>query len=235
MKDLHILLALSGGLDSTVLLAKLLLDFPKENIHTVGFTYGSKHNLHENAAARQIATYYGVDFKLVNLLQFMSSFNSALMTGSDDPVPQGHYDEASMKATVVPGRNLIFASIMAGMAESFKYYKIMLGVHQGDHHIYPDCRPGFVHSLASVVEASTDYKVSVNAPFLHLNKRQIVKIGLDLNVPFGLTRTCYESKFKACGKCGSCQERLEAFHLNNASDPIEYESRELFPISNKTC
>ena len=102
---------------------------------------------------------------------------------------------------------------MAGLAESVGAESIALGVHSGDHHIYPDCRPEFVSALHQVVHASSDGEVSIITPLLHLDKTGILEIGYELqpNVPYHLTRTCYKDQPLSCGKCGSCSERLEAF------------------------
>jgi 7-cyano-7-deazaguanine synthase len=100
---------------------------------------------------------------------------------------------------------------------------LIIGVHQGDHAIYPDCRPEFIDAMNATLQLSDWNKVRLYAPFLVFDKAGIVKEGLVLNVPFENTWTCYKGREKACGKCGSCVERLEAFQLNNAKDPLDYE------------
>lgn len=227
--------SLSGGLDSAVLLADEI-DFNRKNkieveILAVTFHYGSKHNQAENAAAARVAGHYNVRFRFINIDQVMWGFKSAMMGGSS--IPEGHYEAESMRQTIVPGRNLIFASILAGIAESIGAQDIALGIHAGDHYIYPDCRPAFVDSLRNTILCSSDHKVKVSTPFLLWSKEQIVARGLQLELPFHLTRTCYTDNPIACGRCGSCQERLEAFVLNNAVDPLEYQSRELMPKESK--
>jgi 7-cyano-7-deazaguanine synthase len=159
-----------------------------------------------------------------NLTDAFGDFNSNLLKSGGD-IPEGHYEEESMKLTVVPGRNLIFSAIMAGLAESIGAEDIALGVHSGDHAIYPDCRPDFIISLAETVKASSDGKVKVRTPLLFEDKTSILRIGHSLNppVPYKLTRTCYKDQELSCGKCGSCQERLEAFGKLGIKDPIDYE------------
>ena len=146
------------------------------------------------------------------------------MQANSDTIPQGHYAADNMKSTVVPGRNLIFLSIMASLAETVGATEIALGVHAGDHFIYPDCRPAFIEIAKKCIELSSDNLVTIITPFLHYTKGDIVRLGngLDMKVPFHLTRTCYTSNEIACGKCGSCVERLEAFSENNIEDPIPY-------------
>lgn len=221
-------IALSGGMDSATLLGELL-----SNGHSVFcclFDYGSKHNKWERSAAKNIIDYYkssGFDFKYkyLNIESAFDSIQSSLMESSGKDIPEGHYEAESMKQTVVPGRNLIFASIMSGIAESIYYNTITLGVHSGDHHIYPDCRPEFISNLNETVKHSSDMQVHVYTPFIKMNKKSIIELGMSLNpqVPYHLTRTCYKDQILSCGKCGSCRERLEAFELVGISDPIDYE------------
>jgi len=220
-----IVIGLSGGLDSAVLLALLL---SKEyQVHCCRFYYGSKHNKLENAAAESVIEYYRdkknepVQDYFFDISSIMGHFTSDLLL-SGGPIPEGHYEAENMKSTVVPGRNLIFASIMAGLAESSGASYIGLGVHAGDHFIYPDCRPAFITALNTVIEKSSDGQVQILTPLVNLTKAEVVNIGHTLQVPFILTRTCYTSRGIACGKCGSCNERLEAFKLNNLKDPIKY-------------
>ena len=220
------LVSLSGGMDSTTVLAEAIDTYGAVEVGAVGFTYGSKHNFYENAAARKIAWNYGVPFELLDLSTVMKGFKSNLMKSGGD-IPEGHYESESMSQTVVPGRNIIFISILSGLAWSNEYEEIWLGLHAGDHAIYEDCRPAFFHSMNAAVVNGTGERVSLRAPFLHGNKQTIIRRGLKLDVPYHLTRTCYKDQEVACGKCGSCQERLEAFDANVIDDPIEYVSRQI--------
>ena len=220
-----IVIGLSGGMDSATLLGSLLEEGHQINACT--FTYGSKHNQYETEAAFNLVNFYqkkgmSVNPFFFNLEETFKNFESNLLKSGGE-IPEGHYESENMKLTVVPGRNLIFASIMAGLAESIGAEVIALGVHAGDHAIYPDCRPLFISHLRNVLFASTDGKVDVITPFLGKTKIDIVRIGQELEVPFEITRTCYKDSPIACGRCGSCQERLEAFNLNNLLDPIQYE------------
>ena len=200
--------------------------FRPEHVMGVSFQYGSRHNIYEKQAAQKVADFYQIHHKIIDLTSFMCDFNSALMKSGEN-LPHGHYEEESMRKTVVPGRNLIFTSILAGIAESVGAKSIALGVHAGDHFIYPDCRPEFIYSAQKTIGLSSDGKVNISAPYLDKTKDEIVAVGLHLGVPFELTRTCYADQIIACGKCGSCQERLTAFKANGMEDPLMYESREL--------
>jgi 7-cyano-7-deazaguanine synthase len=220
------IVSLSGGLDSTVVLANAL---NKNRVcEAVGFTYGSKHNSYENEAAKNVAKFYNVPFKLFDLSGIMAGFNSNLLKSGGE-VPEGHYEHLSMSQTVVPGRNLIFASILAGYAWSQKAQEVWLGIHAGDHFIYPDCRPDFYSAAACAVEKATAGSVILEAPYLYSDKSWIIVEGQKLKVPFNLTRTCYKDQSVACGKCGSCRERLHSFQKVGIADPLEYEFRDPNP------
>lgn len=220
--------ALSGGMDSAVVLASAIEDAKVtwREVHAVSFRYGSKHNRFENQAAEKLAHHFGVNFKIMDVSTIFSSFSSNLLM-SGGPIPEGHYEAESMSLTVVPGRNIIFGSILAGLAWSLggEGSKVWMGVHSGDHAIYEDCRPGFIDAFKQAVNSGTGNRVDIVAPFLWGNKTTIIKRGIELGVPFELTRTCYKDQPIACGKCGSCQERLEAFRNNGIEDPVEYEFR----------
>jgi len=114
---------------------------------------------------------------------------------------------------------------MAGLAESIGAEQVALGVHSGDHHIYPDCRKEFITALNQTIKESTEGKVEVITPLIDDNKTSILERGfrMDPKVPYGMTRTCYTDNPFACGKCGSCVERLEAFENLKIKDPIQYQ------------
>ncbi len=213
-------ISLSGGLDSATLLAYLI--HREHEVSCVSFIYGSNHNKIELECAKKLAIYYKVPHKIWDLTALFSGFDSSLMADNDEAIPQGHYESESMKSTVVPGRNMIFASILAAYAESQGIEKVVLGIHAGDHFIYPDCRPIFKTNMGKAISSATDNKVELITPFLWLSKTEIVSKASMFNVPFLLTRTCYETTELACGKCGACVERLEAFAANNIKDPIGY-------------
>lgn len=219
-----ICMGLSGGMDSTTMLSILLNEYgyKPDQIFCLGFKYGSKHNKYENRAAENIARYFDVDYKLVDLTNIGNLLKSDLLI-SGGKIPEGHYSDKSMSKTVVPGRNIIFASILAGYAWSLGCESIALGVHLGDRAIYPDCTSEFIKSLDTCIYLGTEKRIEVVAPLIKMNKIDICKKGLELKVPFSLTRTCYKDQDLSCGVCGSCNERLEAFKLNNAIDPLKYE------------
>ena len=232
MEPTRAVISLSGGLDSAVLLTRMLRE-PNMEIYPITFEYASKHNRWEGKAVKEIMDHFHDKkqlhpVKFVRLDFFGQLFKSDLLV-TGGPIPQGHYEAESMKQTVVPGRNTIFLAILMGYAESINGHMVAIGAHAGDHHIYPDCRPGFVHAMDCTMQEATEGKVHIYAPFLHIDKVNIVAIGNTIQTPFGITRTCYADQPTACGKCGSCQERLTAFHANGLVDPLVYESRAILP------
>lgn len=224
-----VIIAFSGGMDSTTVLAEALAS-GREIVRAISFNYGSKHGPYEQMAARKICMHYKIFHMVIDIRAAMSGITSSLLQGGGN-IPEGHYNEESMSQTVVPGRNMIFASILAGYAQSMKVDEVWLGVHAGDHAIYPDCRQEFIVCMDSAIRLATEEAVCLEAPFLELDKADILRRGYELDVPYHLTRTCYKDQPVACGKCGSCQERLEAFAQIDKEDPIQYETRELVPKS----
>ena len=228
MKEYCVLFCLSGGIDSTTMLAQFMYHADQDEddyiVHCVTFKYPSKHNEWERTAAHDVAKYYNIPLYTIDVTALFSGGSSALLNNEKE-IPEGHYEEESMKQTVVPLRNIIFAAVAA--AKGIEIYEnnpftLALGVHAGDHAIYPDCRENTLISLSNAIREGSDGIVYTIAPFINMSKAEIVKIGIDCAAPYHLTRTCYKNQELACGKCGSCTERLEAFAANNIEDPIEY-------------
>lgn len=197
-------------MDSAVLLAEALNS--GYDPLPVAFNYGQRH-ARELESARNLADYYGRPFHVVHIPRL----SSPALTGGDN-VPHGHYAADTMVDTIVQGRNLIFAAHLVGLANPGDH--VWLGVHSGDHAIYPDCRPEFVSSLADAAQRA--YQVTVTAPFVDRDKAWIAARGDTLGVPFRLTWSCYEGGSRHCGRCGTCVERAEAFHLAGVHDPTWY-------------
>ncbi len=225
--------SLSGGMDSTTVLAACKQQYAR--ILAVSFRYTSKHNKYELESAYEVADFYKVDRKIVDLGNLFYNMKSDLLIGGGE-VPEGHYDNRSMRRTVVPGRNLIFSSILAGIAWSEDAKEVWLGVHKGDALTYPDCRPAWFEGMKVAIREGTEFDfespgVILRAPFLFKSKKEILEYGLGLTtkVPYELTRTCYKDHPVACGMCGSCQERLYSFSELGVIDPLVYTSRSLLP------
>jgi len=217
---------LSGGLDSSVLLYYLTKGALKYDCYPLTILYGQRHRKELNSAVK-IAQSLSLPHKVVDLSCLRDLLASSL-TGTGD-IPYGYYANETMKSTVVPNRNMILLSIAAGYAQTIKARYVAYAAHTGDHAIYPDCRSEFANSMRESIKLGTGWDsdgIELITPFLPLlSKADIVRIGIKLKVPFELTWSCYEGEDKACGQCGTCIERLEAFRLNNVIDPIEYKSK----------
>lgn len=219
----HVVTILSGGLDSTAL--AYYLDHHGYNQTFVSFDYGQKHrrelDFAEATANRLGGAWHKIRLPLGDVLE------SALTTSSIE-VPHGHYEEESMSRTVVPNRNAIMLAIAFGIANSLGADYVAIGVHAGDHAVYPDCRPEFIHRFEQMqrvaLEGVNNGSPSLLAPFVHLRKDGIVQIGHGIQTPWALTWSCYEGGETHCGKCGTCVERKEAFLLAGVKDPTIYES-----------
>lgn len=227
------IVSFSGGMDSATLLHSVLNQ--GYEVYPVSFVYGSKHNHWESNAGKHFLREMNSRYpdklnyqRCFDLYGVFSDFKSDLLKSGGE-IPEGHYESASMSRTVVPGRNTIFTSILMGLAESIGVEEVLLGIHAGDHAIYPDCRPVWLRDMGLVFNWASEGKVRLKAPYIHAKKNDIVGIGIGLDTPYHLTRTCYKDQQVACGKCGSCQERLEAFKLNGKEDPLRYEAREPLP------
>ncbi|MDR2820648.1 MAG: 7-cyano-7-deazaguanine synthase QueC [Desulfovibrio sp.] len=199
----------SGGMDSTTLLFQAAAQF--DHVTAMSFRYGSKHNRYELKACDKIMAHMNnaAEHRVVDMTGAFEAFKSALLTSGGD-IPEGHYNAGNMKLTVVPGRNLMFLSVAAGYAESVGARTVLIGVHSGDSHIYPDCREPFIRAAAETISRSSDGRVHLLAPFVNINKKDIAAMGQTLGVPWQLTRTCYKDQEEPCGKCGACTERNEA-------------------------
>lgn len=213
---------LSGGMDSTVALAETWRDYGASQVAALTFDYGSKHNAREGRSAQAIAAHYGVRHVAVSLPFVGEHFASDLLA-SGGAIPEGHYADPSMKATVVPFRNGIMLSVAVGFAESLGAGIVVYGAHAGDHPIYPDCRPAFLRAMSDAARHGTYAEVRIEAPFMARTKAEIVEEGHSLRVPWGMTYSCYNGREQHCGRCGTCVERREAFTLAGVPDPTDYE------------
>ncbi|RMA77672.1 7-cyano-7-deazaguanine synthase QueC [Umboniibacter marinipuniceus] len=212
----------SGGMDSFTVLHRAIKT--GHEVLAVSFNYGQRHNK-ELDYARRVCAEAGVVHDVVDITAMQSLMsNSSLMANSAEDIPEGHYAAENMKSTVVPNRNMILISLAIGYAVNEGASEVWYGAHSGDHTIYPDCRPEFVEAMQAVSLLANFEPVKVVAPYLYDDKIVILRDGLDMGLDYGQTWTCYNGREKACGKCGSCVERLEAFTLNNAQDPLEYEA-----------
>ncbi len=236
--------ALSGGMDSTSLLMHLLSRGYR--VHGLSFDYGQKHSLEIERLKANLEYFREhnlvVDWRMVDLTSVGPLMYSALTTENWN-VPTGHYEQENMKETFVPNRNAIFASIcyswslslaMRRSPQSTEPIKFGLGVHSGDHAIYPDCRPEFYQALMAAFELGNwgAQNVTLYLPYLHADKFEILKdahssienLGLDFQRVFRNTLTSYSPNAagESAGLTGSDVERILAFHRLGIPDPLPY-------------
>jgi len=211
----------SGGLDSTVLLSHLL----QQGLLglAVSFNYGQRHADRELGAAARIAQRLQVPHLVLDwaFLGKVIAGESALLNDRYE-IPKGHYEDESMKATVVPNRNMIMLSVATGISIANGFGGVAIGAHAGDHAVYPDCRPEFLEACGSALALADYTHQELLRPFEHIRKEEIVKIGSTLDAPMELTWSCYEGMDVHCGTCGTCVERKEAFELGGVADLTEY-------------
>jgi 7-cyano-7-deazaguanine synthase len=209
---------LSGGMDSTTLLYDIIQQGYEANV--LSFNYGQRHKK-ELEYARKTCDKLGLVQKVLNL-SILNDVAPSSLTRKDWEVPEGNYEDENMKQTVVPNRNMVMLSLAASYAISINAKHLFYGAHAGDHAIYPDCRPEFVEAMQKAIKICDWNDVELHAPYLNIDKGDIAIKGKELGVDYSLTWTCYKGLEKACGKCGSCTERLEAFAKAGMKDPVEY-------------
>lgn len=227
----------SGGVDSTTCVGVAIRDCGTENVMTVSMYYGQKHQK-ELECARKIADYYGVDHKEFDLSSIFKYSNCSLLSGSTEDVPEKSYQEQIAEngegkvSTYVPFRNGLMLSVVATLAQSVwpdDEVSIYVGAHADDAagNAYADCSFDFMKEMNLAISIGTYGKVHVVAPFVGRNKAEVVKLGLNLDVPYQFTWSCYEGKEKPCGKCGTCIDRANAFKANGVVDPASYQYEEV--------
>ena len=216
---LKVVVLLSGGMDSVTALHDVAENH--KVVGTLGFDYGSKHNPRELPMASWHAARLGVLHQVISLGFVNELFASDLLQSGGD-IPEGHYEESNMKATVVPFRNGIMLSIAAGYAESRGADALVIAAHSGDHAVYPDCREDFMQAMGDAIRLGTYAGIQVLRPFIAMRKEDIASRGAELGVDYSKTWSCYKGGEIHCGKCGTCVERREAFLISGVPDPTEY-------------
>ena len=217
---------LSGGMDSVA--AFYDARSHHEVVAAVSFDYGAKHNHKEIPFAAYHCRKFDVEHRVIPLDFVDELFKSDLLK-SGGAIPDGHYEEETMKSTVVPFRNGIMLSIAAGFAESKDASGLVIAAHSGDHAIYPDCREEFMKSMAAAIQLGTYAGITLLRPFISMTKADIASRGKALGVDFSQTWSCYKGGALHCGTCGTCVERREAFMVAGIPDPTTYASEEPIP------
>lgn len=224
----------SGGVDSTTCVGIAVNKYGKENVITASLYYGQKHDK-ELECARKVAEYYGVkhiEEDISNIMKYANNVCS-LVKGGKDIIHKSYSEQIEENGegrveTYVPFRNGLLLSIATAYADSLfkdEEVEVYYGAHADDAagQAYADCSPEFAEAMNKAINIGTYGKISVCRPLINMNKAEVVKTGLELDVPYNLTWSCYEGKEKQCGKCGTCIDRLKAFKDNNVKDPVEYE------------
>ena len=216
----------SGGLDSVSLAHRIAAE--KQLIGLISFDYGQRHRKELEFAAK-CAARLSVRHHIIDIASIGGHLSGSALTDNVE-VPDGHYAEETMKATVVPNRNAIMLAIAFGLAAAQKADAVAVAVHGGDHFIYPDCRPGFIDAFQRMQNEALEGYASVKllAPYVDVPKAAIVVDGEKHGTPFSETWSCYKGGRLHCGRCGTCVERREAFHLAGVPDPTEYEDRDFW-------
>jgi 7-cyano-7-deazaguanine synthase len=233
----------SGGMDSvTLLYAMKTLGYQPR---VLSFNYGQRHKK-ELEFAKYHATALDLPWHCIDLSGITHLINNSALTSQTRmvtgtelaegkgfhnhiEVPEGHYADDNMKLTVVPNRNMMMLSIAGAVVVNDRALTLGIGVHGGDHAIYPDCRPEFIEQFEETLKAANVGFIQRNfrmfAPFLYEDKAYIVESGEELNVDWTKTWSCYKGGEVHCGKCATCVERREAFALAGVVDPTEYEDK----------
>lgn len=224
---MKVLVLSSGGVDSSTCLGMAVKEYGNENVVALSIYYGQKHDK-EIKAADALADYYNVEHIKMDLSKMFEYSNCSLLSHSDVDIPKESYAEqikstdGSPVSTYVPFRNGLFIATAASIALSKGCSKILYGAHADDSagNAYPDCSKAFNDAMNTAVYEGSGKQLVIEAPFVGTNKAGVVKLGLDIGVPYELTWSCYEGHDKPCGQCGTCIDRIAAFEKNGVKDPL---------------
>lgn len=224
---MKVLVLSSGGVDSSTCLGMAVNQYGKENVVALSIYYGQKHDK-EIKAADAVADYYDVEHIKLDLSKMFEYSDCSLLSHSDKEIPKESYADQIKKtdgtpvSTYVPFRNGLFIASAASIALSKGCSKILYGAHADDSagNAYPDCSKAFNDAMNTAVYEGSGKQLSIEAPFVGMNKAGVVKLGLELGVPYELTWSCYEGHDKPCGECGTCIDRIAAFEMNGTKDPL---------------
>ena len=216
---------LSGGMYSSTL-AYLAKDTGYRLI-CLHFNYGQRTERKELSSAQMIAALAGAEELMEIDLSYLTRFGGSSLTDHRMRVDQYSDGARGIPNTYVPFRNANLLSIATSCAEARKAEAVFIWVHSQDYSGYPDCRPQFIDAFQELVNVGTRDETSIRicAPFLSMNKQEILSLGLSLGVPYEHTWSCYQNEERACGVCGACHFRRSAFESLGMKDPLPYEER----------
>lgn len=213
----------SGGLDSTTVLCYALNK--GFDVTPLTFSYGQRHIIEIGKGTKTLKK-YGLESKAIIFDIDLTPFSNCSLVNNSLNIPEGSDD--GIPSTYVPSRNLIFLSVAAGFAETIGAEKIFIGVNSIDYSGYPDCRPEFIRKFNETISVGTklgiEASIAVEAPLIDLSKKEIIELGMSLNVDYSLTHSCYDPQAdgKSCGACDSCRLRLDGFRMAGLKDPLDY-------------
>lgn len=213
---------LSGGLDSATVLA--VACNRGLNCHTLALDYGQRHRAELDAAERVAAALGAVDHRVVRV--DLRAIGGSALT---DEIAVPEHRSAGIPVTYVPARNTVLLALGLGLAETLKARRLFIGVNAIDYSGYPDCRPGFIAAFRDLARVATrqaveGQPVDIDTPLIHLSKAEIIRLGIELGVDYGLTVSCYQADVegRACGRCDACRIRRDGFIAAGVPDPTRY-------------
>ncbi|MDM5339433.1 7-cyano-7-deazaguanine synthase QueC [Fictibacillus enclensis] len=217
-------IVLSGGLDSTTCMG--IAKHEGYELYPLTFNYGQRHSREVNQA-KKVAEYFEVKEHRIVDIAFLNQIGGSALTDASIDVPTEKDDKEEIPSTYVPARNMIFLSLASAYAEVIGAEAVFIGVSAVDYSGYPDCRPEFIKSMNETINlatkaGTTGEQIAICAPLMHLTKKETIQKGLELEVPYHLTTSCYNGEEEACGECDSCKLRLKGFEEAGAKDPIPY-------------
>ncbi len=217
------IVCLSGGMDSCVCAALAARDYEAAALH---FSYGQRTEARELRSARAVAERLGIERFLHLRIDLFRIIGGSALTDTSIAIPET-LNPGEIPVTYVPFRNAHFLSAAVSWAETLNAHAIFIGAVEQDSSGYPDCRPAYYEAFQNLIRTGTrDGSIQVETPIIHLRKREIVELGVELHAPLDVTWSCYGGETEACGVCDSCVLRLRAFAEAGVPDPIPYATRE---------
>ena len=223
-----VVVLLSGGMDSAVLLSYVVKTLGHGPVHALSFNYGQRHLRELECARWQAEAANVVEHRIIDLgfVAGLVGEGTSLVSGGDEVPDLTELSEAELDQppTYVPNRNMMLLSVAAAYAEAQGIRDVFYGAQAHDEYGYWDCTADFIGRLNQALELNRRDGITVHAPFVAKKKSELVSLGHELEVDFSHTWSCYRGAEKACGTCPTCVERLKAFQEAGATDPLAYES-----------
>lgn len=215
------IIVFSGGLDSTTLMYHVRS--MGADVKALTVNYNQRHSK-EIEYAKKLCNSLDIEHRIIDLSGLQGVLGGNALTSRQANVPEGEYQEETIRVTTVPNRNMILLSVAIAWASDARYDSVAFGAHAGVHTNYPDCEERFSQAMDAAARVCDWEPISVLSPFVNWNKGDIVKRGIELGVPFERTWSCYNGRELHCGKCSTCMDRLEAFRQAGIPDPVKYEA-----------